>query len=241
MCIQIPKIVKRKMKRFVENLFGVEIHFPLHGCRDWVDIKASGCQINTIFDVGANVGQSAIKFRDAFPDGKIYCFEPASSNFDKLKSNLSRYRNINCHQVALGSRPGFSTIYLASSPYMHSLIPPLDTRSSENILVQTIDHFASENNIERIDLLKIDTEGFDLEVIKGADHMLSTGCIPFVLAEVGFHPENGEHVLFDDVRALLMKKGFSVFGIYDQQLEWTGEKRLRFANVCFCNEAAFHN
>jgi hypothetical protein len=46
-------------------------------------------------------------------------------------------------------------------------------------------------------------------------------------------------VLFDDAREFLMARGFHVYGFYDQNLEWSGESRLRFANVCFANEAAF--
>jgi hypothetical protein len=56
-----------------------------------------------------------------------------------------------------------------------------------------------------------------------------------VLAEVGFHPGDDRHVLFDHVRDYLVPFGFSVYGVYDQQLEWSGENRLRYANVCFAH------
>jgi hypothetical protein len=73
--------------------------------------------------------------------------------------------------------------------------------------------------------------------------MLSQGLIPFLIAEVGFHPRDERHghghVLIDNVRYFLMENGFAVSGIYDQEVEWSGEKRLRYANVCFCNEEAF--
>jgi len=82
-------------------------------------------------------------------------------------------------------------------------------------------------------------EGFDLEVLKGADSLLSSKCVPFVLVEVGFHPGDSRHVLFDEIRDFLMGKSYAVFGIYDQTLEWSGENRLRFANVCFCSEKSF--
>ncbi|MCK5492946.1 MAG: FkbM family methyltransferase [Candidatus Omnitrophica bacterium] len=61
----------------------------------------------------------------------------------------------------------------------------------------------------------MDTEGFDLEILKGANKMLSLGNIVFVLEEVGFHPEDQRHVLFDDVRSFLLPRGYSVFGFYE--------------------------
>ena len=80
---------------------------------------------------------------------------------------------------------------------------------------------------------------FDLEVLRGGDKVLSAGRVAFVLAEVGLHPGDSRHVLFDDVREFLCAGGFYVYGFYDQNLEWSGTSRLRFANLCFANEAAF--
>jgi hypothetical protein len=104
--------------------------------------------------------------------------------------------------------------------------------------VTTVDNFADENRVSRIDLLKIDTEGFDLEVLKGAKRMFAEGRIQFTLVEVGFRPGDSRHVLFDEVRSFLSGFGFYVYGLYDQTLEWSGELRLRFANACFVNESA---
>ena len=73
-----------------------------------------------------------------------------------------------------------------------------------------------------IDFLKIDTEGVDLDVLKGGQSLLQSGAIPFILAEVGFHPNDDRKVLFDEVRHFLMPFGYHLFGIYDQNLEWTG-------------------
>jgi len=249
-------VFKKSANRIIQQLLGIKLHRVQHGCQDWFDIQSSGCRINTIFDVGANIGQSALKFREAFPDSLIYCFEPVSSTFKQLKANVSSDKNINCSAIAFGSIPGNSTIYLTPTSLTNSLIPTVaaeylpknnhdieidpKTMQSEKVMVKTIDNFVLENHIERIDLLKIDTEGFDLEVLKGASHLLSTGRIAFVLAEVGFNPVDRRHVLFDDVRSYLMDKGFSLFGIYDQQLEWSGDNRIRYANVCFCNEKAFN-
>ena len=152
---------------------------------------------------------------------------------------MDGYTNIDCHNVALGGSDGQATIYLTGQSISSSLIKPNTIVGSEVVEIRTVDGFAAKSQIKRIDLLKIDTEGLDLEVLKGAQNMLSAGQIPFVLVEVGFHPGDTRHVLFDDVRSYLLPMGYALFGIYDQQLEWSGEQRLRYANVCFSKESAF--
>ena len=99
--------------------------------------------------------------------------------------------------------------------------------------MSTIDDFTCEEEISHIDLLKIDTEGFDLEVLRGAQQMLDAGKISFVQVEVGFHPDNTCHVSFDKIRDFLFLREYCLFGLYEQQLEWTGEAKLRFANAVF--------
>ncbi len=232
--------MKLRTQVMMERVLGLRImRTPGHGHRDWLDLRRSGCSISLVFDIGANLGESALKFDVAFAGARIHCFEPVRETFEKLRSNVGGYRNINCHHFAFGSSDGEGIVYLTEQSNTSSLIKPKNPLESEAVKIRTVDEFARDRQITRIDLLKIDTEGFDLEVLKGAQAILSAGQVPFVLVEVGFHPGDSRHVLFDDVRSFLHPMGYAVFGIYDQQLEWSGEKRLRFANVCFSNESAF--
>jgi hypothetical protein len=127
-------------------------------------------------------------------------------------------------------------MYLTSHSTTSSLVKPDFSRGEESVALTTVDEFAAANGVARIDLLKIDAEGSDLNVLRGAAGMLEKGAISFVLAELGFSRAQPAHVLFDEVRDFLATRRFDVFGIYDQQLEWSGENRLRYANVCFCHE-----
>ena len=231
---------RRQVNRMLEKTAGLRLYsIRAHAREDWFDLGKSGCRIETVFDVGANVGQSARKFRGAFPHARIHCFEPVDGIYRTLKDSFARDPRTHCHRLALGSSAHTGRIYLTDHATTSSLIQPEDARGYEDVEVVTIDAFAAANGIARIDLLKIDAEGFDLEVLKGADGMLSTQRVAFVLVEVGFHPGDERHVLFDSARDLLMARGFHVYGIYDQNLEWSGEPRLRFANACFANAAAF--
>lgn len=236
----VTRHIKKPINKALEKTMGIRLYsVRAHGREDWYDIQKSGCRIETIFDVGANVGQSAHKFRGAFPKASIFCFEPVQSQFQELQNSVASDPHIKCFQLALGSTPGKGNIYLTDHSTTSSLIKPEYSRGSEEVQISTIESFCMEHGVERIDLLKVDTEGFDLEVLKGAASLLSSDCVTFVLVEVGFHPGDERHVLFDHIREFLMSYGFYVYGFYDQNLEWSGENRLRFANVCFTNERAF--
>jgi len=226
--------IKLLLKRSAESFLKVRIYSTHpHGRDDCHDLQRSGAAIETILDVGANDGGSALKFRAAFPDAIIHSFEPVSATFDLLVRNLQGQAKTYCHRLAMGQTPGEAQIYLTQHSTTSSLIRPDDARGSVIVQVGTVDQFARAHGLDRIDLLKVDTEGFDLDVLEGATGMLSSGHVKFTLVEVGFHRADRRHVLFDDVRDFLVARDFAVFGIYDQQPEWSGQNRLRYANVCF--------
>jgi FkbM family methyltransferase len=236
-------LARASIRKRVESALHLQIiREPSHGNRDCTDIERSGCRISVVFDVGANVGQTADRFGIAFPDARLYCFEPASGTFDTLRRHLAGLSNVSCHQLAFGSAAGQATLYLTGRPDANSgtnsLIAPKNVVGTETVELCTIDGFASDNEISRIDLLKVDAEGADLDVLVGARNMLSSQRVAFILTEVGFHPGDTRHVLFDDVRSYLLPLGFHIFGIYDQTPEWSGH-RLCYANVCFASETAF--
>ena len=91
-------------------------------------------------------------------------------------------------------------------------------------------------SINYIDILKIDTEGFDIEVLKGASTMLKANQISFIQVEAGMNPHNKLHIPLQQFVDYLTPYGYVLFGIYEQHLEWTGEKRLSFSNPVFISE-----
>jgi FkbM family methyltransferase len=225
---------RRALKRLLERLVGVRIYsVGPHGRDDCTDIRAAGEPIELIVDVGANVGQSALKFRAAFPRAFIHCVEPAHATFRALAGNLAADPGVACHRVALGGESGQATLWLTAHSTTSSLLKPADPVGRETVELRTLDELAAALGIAQVDLLKVDAEGADLDVLEGAAGLLRAGRVRFVLVEVGFDPGSPAHVLFDHVRDFLLVHGFALFGLYDQTLEWSGEKRLRFANACF--------
>lgn len=224
---QLERLSKRRAFLFQSTRHGVEDVLDMSG---WIQPG------EIILDVGANIGQSAIRFRAAFPSARIISFEPIASTFAELERNTQGL-GIELYKLALGAESKVGTMYLTSVSLTNSLIEPPESalRGSEVVEVITIDQFVRKHRIERIGLLKIDAEGFDLEVIRGAAETLASGAVRFVLVEVGLHRDDGRHPLFDVVRDTLASSGFNVFGFYAQSPEWTGEPRLRFVNAVFCS------
>ena len=230
--------IKQLLKRTLENALSIRIYSSHpHGRDDCHDIARAGLPVRMVFDVGANDGGSAVKFARAFPDAFIYSFEPVTSTFEILSHNvqeLTKRRRVMAVPLGLGATQATFDIHLHPHSTMSSIVADeTDSGATEAIQVTTVDAFAEANQVGRIDLLKIDTEGYDLEVLKGSEHMLRRQSIQFVLAEVSLDRPSPRHVPFEAIRDFLRPHGFAVYGIYDQQLEWSGRKRLQYANACF--------
>lgn len=120
-----------------------------------------------IFDVGSNAGISAIYFSLQYPGAKIYCFEPSPQVFNKLKNNVIQFGNIFVFNAAVTGKDGRELFYI--SPYnslFSSLIQVLPNQTAIEIEGKTLDSLMAELMIEKIDLLKFDIEGAELEVFK---------------------------------------------------------------------------
>ena len=185
----------------------------------------------TIFDVGANLGQSVIRFRQAFPDPNIHSFEPAPKAFAVLKRRAAKLTNVILNEVALGSSPGRWEFFENSEWDLSSLLPAGPSCEGEVmdsywIEVTTLDNYCSTNTVEMIDILKIDTQGFDLEVLRGGEQLIRDGRIRFVLMEVIFSDMYRQAATLDQIYRFMADHGFSLVTFYrpeyrNERANWT--------------------
>ena len=170
-----------------------------------------------IFDVGANIGQTAKFYNSLLSKPQIYSFEPVLSTFDQLKSNIKE-SNITCFNHALGAKKGKVEILTSSKSGSNSLVKDVysnfDTVQTEIIEVHTVDEVLKKLNLDRIDILKIDTEGFDLEVLHGSINILSSKKVKYVFCEVGFNNESNKGNFYE-INKFLRKHDFWLCGFYD--------------------------
>jgi FkbM family methyltransferase len=237
------KGAKQATRAFVERLLWALLYRvkPLPWGLDFrqdLARRAPDVRIGTVFDIGANVGQSALDFSRTFPHATIWSFEPFEEPFRELE-RVTAGKRVRCFKLAFGSEAGTVSIAPDRQSTDSSLLagtqPASDDRR-EDLEVTTLDRFTEEHAIAHIDLLKVDTEGFDLEVLKGAERCLRSHAVSFVEVEAGMNPENRKHVPFELLKSFLEERGYVLFAVYEQVPEWTGEARLRFANPVFVAE-----
>lgn len=194
-----------------------------------------------IFDVGANLGQSVIPFRKAFPYSDIYCFEPVASSFGSLFNSVKNDKRIFCHQLALGHKQGFCDIQSRGLSSGNQIIENRDNRDSidmsfESVEMTTGADFCIRSKISKINFLKIDTEGYDLNVLLGFQPMLETQKIDVLQVEAGMNNTNKRHVAFAEFINFLEPLQYRLFHIYEQVMETHGRPILRRTNPVFISQ-----
>lgn len=200
-------------------------------------------QPEIFFDVGANVGQSATLYLDQYPTLQVYCFEPVDDTFRQLEKNLAGHKHIECYSLALGSSTFTGKMVLeGSSDRFFLLEQSNEAVKNDDVVFETVnvialDEFCQTKRIEHISILKIDAEGGDLDVLKGAVKMLSGQKIDLVQVEAAMNPRNSRHISLEILKAFLESHRYFLFGIYEQVNEWlSNEPHLRRTNLVFISQ-----
>ena len=176
-----------RFKKFIENSLGIKIYrttLPT-GTNLFYDIdKYFGLKnIKIVFDIGANIGQSVFDYAEHFKNAKIYSFEPVKSTFHELAKNTNKYTNVQIYNIGFGVEKKQQLINLISDSRSNSIKFHTDSQNKELIEIDTIDNFSSTNSITQLDFVKIDTEGYEIEVLKGSENLLKHQRIHFILTE----------------------------------------------------------
>jgi FkbM family methyltransferase len=238
--------IKRKLADVLENLFGVHIYreVPIGiSVDDDIARRLPNYRLDMIFDVGANIGQSAYAYLSDYPYSTIYCFEPIAETFKELESNMRSKQQVKCFQLAFGASTGNATMTSEGTSTMNCVVNEdssndHDAGKTEIVNSTTLDDFCIKNDVRHISYLKIDTEGGDFDVLKGADNMFSNKHVDIVEVEAGMNPHNHHHVAFEILKEFLEGHGYLIFGVYEQVNEWPeGKPNLRRANAVFISEA----
>lgn len=232
---------KTRLKRTLERY--AELRLYRHSLPRGVDF-AYDCrrllapsEMSVVFDVGANVGQSAERFRLTYPSARIFCFEPVPTTYRALVGRVGSYPEVELHRIALGDLEEERYINIEPNPIGsgNSFVNTYASRSREPVRVRTLDNFCDERKIENIDLLKVDVEGFEIEVLKGAKKMLSEQRIKALYLETAVRCDRLHYfVPLHEIDAYIAPFGYSIFGIYDQEIDRIKNvEYLYFFNVAY--------
>lgn len=185
-----------------------------------------------IFDIGGNKGQSIERFLKYFPDAKIYSFEPLRKEFLYLKEKYSGNKNIILNNTALGEKK-YKKIFYINAKSATSSFNKLKrgsswlklrsrenetklnsfTLKSEKIEIITLDDYCKRNRINNIDILKIDTQGYENKILEGSKLILKKGVISAIECEIMFDNVYSKYLTFSDIEENLIKNNYRFSGI----------------------------
>lgn len=138
-----------------------------------------------IYDIGANIGIHSLLLARAHPNCQIHAFEPETLNFWKLLRNieLNKLHNITPHPIAAGAKQ--EVRFLSLQGYLsglgqHSLQKTVSSLTTP-VEVWDLDTYTRKKKIARPDLVKIDVEGFELQVLKGMNHTIKAKRPSFII------------------------------------------------------------
>jgi len=190
------------------------------------------------FDVGANVGDWSRQAAAGLPALTLFAFEPTPRTFHALEAGRTRDPRIvmSCEPICLGDENGLVTLYEGGALAGTNSIHRRSFHQEEEIRVpiKTGDAFCEERKIGRIDLLKIDTEGHEMAVLRGFDSMLNRGRIDILQFEYGGTWIDARTYL-KDAFDFLLPRNYMVGRLHPRGIEWISsyhesEETFRHAN-----------
>ena len=213
-------------------------------------IAAATGEGQVVFDVGANVGDYSQAVLNAFPAlGKLHAFEPSQPTASIFRDRLAgplRAGHVELHTLALSDHEGQAELHSggagSATASLHTLAPealdslPHRPSLNETVELATLDGFCAAHGIDRIEFLKIDAEGHEAHILRGAQRMIAERRIAFIQFEFGaFNIDSRTYLrdLFEALRSYRIQRivpgGLVDLGPYHPRLE-------RFATMNYLAE-----
>jgi FkbM family methyltransferase len=193
-----------------------------------------------IVEAGAYDGKETCVLASYWPRGYIHSFEPVQELFKKVVSNTKHVSNISVYNLALGVHCGPAIFYLSVEPedtehvsQSSSLYPPKEHLNystslferTESVTVTTLDEWAEQQGVEKVDMLWLDMQGYELPALKASPKILSG--VSVILTELEFVEAYMGQPLYKEVRAWLAEQGFVLvagnFGFPKHPGTWFGD------------------
>lgn len=209
--------------------FGYDICWAAERRDPFDDLKKLAPRSPVVFDVGANLGQSIELFRSTFQDPVIHAFEPGRSAFGALQRDYASPKTT-VNNLALGAEKGDGRFIERVRHNLSSFLEAEEDFGAEAerciVQIDTVDNYCRTNQISRIDILKSDTQGFELAVLNGAKTMLDSGRVGCVLVEMNFAEQYKGQSHADEIMKFMREHGFSLKAFYrfvykNDRVNWT--------------------
>ena len=220
--------MKSLIRKFLHNM-GLEVYRYPEGCERLMPHLIQLLRrhrIDTVIDVGANAGQFASQMRGLDQSVRIHSVEPNPRVFRGLADLAARDPRWSVHECALGRAPGRLTLNVFASSDFSSCLPAnefgvhrfgasLQRQEQIEVALRTLDGLLDslpDTDVGSRILLKLDTQGFDMEVLLGASATLERTCA--IVTEASVRPIYEGAATLRDTLAFMDAKGFSLSGFF---------------------------
>jgi FkbM family methyltransferase len=199
--------------------------------------------VRTVFDVGANRGQTIAWMRPLFPDAVYHSFEPNPVPHGVLAGWAATQTGVHAHRLALGDAPGEAVLHghthdttdslLADSSKIGVYAPAklITPKGETRVQVERMDAFCARQGITHIDILKIDAQGYEGKILEGAGDMLQPSRVRSLLLEILFVEYYQQQAWGDDLLKLLRERGYKLYGL--NHVDFDADQGWRWADAMF--------
>ena len=170
----------------------------------------------TVIEAGAHIGRDTLKMAKLWPDAIIYAFEPVPKLFLQLKERTKDFANVHCFELALSDSTGSATMQVSTgaSTAVSSLLQPHEyTKERPTVLfhpitvrTNTLDQWAEEHAVSKIDFMWLDMQGHELTVLKASSALFATA--KALLIEASLTERFKGNPLYEEVLIWTESQGF---------------------------------
>ena len=211
-----------------------------------------------IFDVGANKGQSIDRFLKVNNEAIIHSFEPILDEYNLLRNKYNNFENIKLNNLALGekkTKKNFNVTKHSGNSSFLNLKKDTDwlklrakqlgvnednyVKEKLEVDINSLDSYCAENSIANIDIIKIDTQGYEEQILIGGKKMIENQKIDALEIEIVFSSIYEKYISFSDIEKYLIPNNYRFSGIklHNNNL-FSGS--IFFADVLFLNKKKFN-
>jgi FkbM family methyltransferase len=232
-------IVRGSIRRLVHRVFRPTVSLPATGLTcDLKQLFPDG--VTNVFDVGAYTGEFAALIHVVFPTARVWCFEPFAASYERIRTRFSGADWVKVQNFGLSDRSGTAELIVGEDLSTNSIVSPVVKNGAFDaallrvpVQLETLSGCAKEilGGDPSISILKVDTEGNDLTVLRGGEELLRDGRIEAVHVEVMFIEHFKGAADFVEVCRYLQHFGYRLFSLYD--LKRNAQGQLRYGNALF--------
>ena len=229
---KLKKILSRLHIRLLREPAGIVMGHDLW--RD-LDLLLADSAAPLCLDVGANHGEMTAAMLQLRPTACVHAFEPSAKCQAIFRERFRDQPRVTLVESGLGDEEGMRKFHGYANDHLSSFLPlhagavnPFQHEpevTSDSVSLTTLDRYAAKCALGPIDLLKIDTQGYDLRVLQGTSGLLQAGAVRHVLIELNFIPLYENQAAPEEIITLLARHGLHLVDFYEkcrreQRLAW---------------------